>query len=457
LQLNYAITMVEIVAAVVVFMFVLLAAVLYAQQRRNRAKTLIEPAIERLLASVRRGGISDIDIARVTAEFDLTPGEARDVANRVYGHCFSVAVENPSLRRDLPSLASRLGMTTNDRQIVECPILLQKYSTEWSLASETGPPSIGALRKLISLQKDLGLNPGEIRAAIRPKPAEAYRRAYQFFLQGVAEFDEPYLGELRIALGLDHTTALHAIRQDAIKYVSNECEQAILGGCPTVADRERILQTLARFDLSKADVASIWTRLERAIYIQNLRQGNLSNIDVKIARRPGETFHFHAICKFSSKTRKQEWCTTKGDLFISNQRLLLATHEPGKSFEIRLLAIVDVEVLSSAVQMRTTAQKGTGLYTVHDNEVLESTLVGLLRNEHAPQAENLGAVRSRNIPSHVKQQVWARDRGKCVLCGMSEELHYDHDLPFSKGGSNTVENIRLLCARCNLAKRDRIE
>jgi len=65
---------------------------------------------------------------------------------------------------------------------------------------------------------------------------------------------------------------------------------------------------------------------------------------------------------------------------------------------------------------------------------------------------------TRIIPSIVKLAVWKRDGGKCVLCGVSDNLHYDHDLPYSKGGSSlTAKNIRLLCARHNLAKGSKIE
>ena len=65
---------------------------------------------------------------------------------------------------------------------------------------------------------------------------------------------------------------------------------------------------------------------------------------------------------------------------------------------------------------------------------------------------------TRIIPSIVKLEVWKRDGGKCVLCGVADNLHYDHDLPYSKGGSSlTAKNIRLLCARHNLAKSDKIE
>lgn len=63
----------------------------------------------------------------------------------------------------------------------------------------------------------------------------------------------------------------------------------------------------------------------------------------------------------------------------------------------------------------------------------------------------------RVIPTHVKIEVWKRDGGRCVVCGATDELHFDHDLPFSKGGTSmSAENVQILCARHNLEKHDRI-
>lgn len=65
---------------------------------------------------------------------------------------------------------------------------------------------------------------------------------------------------------------------------------------------------------------------------------------------------------------------------------------------------------------------------------------------------------SRIIPSAIKLEVWKRDKGKCVLCGSTNNLHFDHELPFSKGGSSLLAaNIRILCAKHNLSKSDKIE
>ena len=65
---------------------------------------------------------------------------------------------------------------------------------------------------------------------------------------------------------------------------------------------------------------------------------------------------------------------------------------------------------------------------------------------------------SRQIPSHVKVEVFKRDKGRCVTCGAQDQLHFDHDLPFSKGGTSILaENVRILCARHNLSKSANIE
>ncbi|MCE8001645.1 HNH endonuclease [Billgrantia ethanolica] len=64
--------------------------------------------------------------------------------------------------------------------------------------------------------------------------------------------------------------------------------------------------------------------------------------------------------------------------------------------------------------------------------------------------------RREAIPRAVQREVWQRDGGKCVECSSNAKLCFDHIVPFSKGGSNTVRNIQLLCERCNLSKGNRL-
>lgn len=79
-------------------------------------------------------------------------------------------------------------------------------------------------------------------------------------------------------------------------------------------------------------------------------------------------------------------------------------------------------------------------------------------SQHNTKIKELELEHNRLIPTAVKVAVYARDKGKCVKCGSTNNLHYDHIIPFSKGGSSIdPNNIQLLCAKCNLKKHDHIE
>jgi hypothetical protein len=79
-----------------------------------------------------------------------------------------------------------------------------------------------------------------------------------------------------------------------------------------------------------------------------------------------------------------------------------------------------------------------------------------------PEFEKLFSARSdiknRNINEKVRLQVFKRDNYACVICGKSPAthrgivLHIDHKLPYSKGGDNSLKNLRTLCDKCNLGR-----
>jgi hypothetical protein len=103
-----------------------------------------------------------------------------------------------------------------------------------------------------------------------------------------------------------------------------------------------------------------------------------------------------------------------------------------------------------------------GFFELVDSEIVPDARRKVFKFHLKPvEKKSLGRVvelpHTRLIPTHVKVEVWQRDGGKCVLCGRTDNLHYDHDIPFSKGGSSlTAENVRLLCAKHNLEKSDKI-
>ncbi len=85
-------------------------------------------------------------------------------------------------------------------------------------------------------------------------------------------------------------------------------------------------------------------------------------------------------------------------------------------------------------------------------------ILRLSDREEATDSTLVKMEHTRLIPSEVKREVWKRDGGKCVICGDTKNLHFDLDVPFSRGGSSlSVKNVRLLCMKHNLQKSDKIE
>ena len=63
----------------------------------------------------------------------------------------------------------------------------------------------------------------------------------------------------------------------------------------------------------------------------------------------------------------------------------------------------------------------------------------------------------RDPSDRLKVQVLMRDGNRCRICGVEcsgglHNIHFDHIIPWSKGGETTLENLQVLCSACNEAK-----
>lgn len=99
-------------------------------------------------------------------------------------------------------------------------------------------------------------------------------------------------------------------------------------------------------------------------------------------------------------------------------------------------------------------------------EALKLTLSGIAKGGRAryrteddifktrAQAMNYRAkkygVKGRVTPIQLRK-IWDDNR-VCANCGSDKNLTFDHIIPFYKQGTNTPDNIQILCSRCNMEK-----
>jgi 5-methylcytosine-specific restriction enzyme A len=63
--------------------------------------------------------------------------------------------------------------------------------------------------------------------------------------------------------------------------------------------------------------------------------------------------------------------------------------------------------------------------------------------------------RRRSLPQHLRVQVLARDRYRCLMCGRDQNevaLEVDHVVPVADGGTDELTNLATLCRPCNNGK-----
>jgi len=62
----------------------------------------------------------------------------------------------------------------------------------------------------------------------------------------------------------------------------------------------------------------------------------------------------------------------------------------------------------------------------------------------------------RKISPEVREQVYRRDKYRCVTCSSRERLTLDHIHPWSLNGPDDPENLQTMCQPCNSRKGARV-
>lgn len=60
-------------------------------------------------------------------------------------------------------------------------------------------------------------------------------------------------------------------------------------------------------------------------------------------------------------------------------------------------------------------------------------------------------------PSDIirENKILVKEENRCAYCGKKDNLHWEHIIPKSRGGPDTMDNMVLACQKCNLEKGDK--
>lgn len=56
------------------------------------------------------------------------------------------------------------------------------------------------------------------------------------------------------------------------------------------------------------------------------------------------------------------------------------------------------------------------------------------------------------IRKHMTEEVFDRDEHECRYCGSTDDLTIDHIIPLLYDGNNELDNLQILCRKCNSRK-----
>lgn len=207
-------------------------------------------------------------------------------------------------------------------------------------------------------------------------------------------------------------------------------------------------------------------RIDRALLRSDIANGVLppTIIPNGIQHGPTETFYMDVPAQYRL-VRKSGNEIVHGRVLVSDtkfrfigerSRRQLDTWGPIAGWELALGKILKVDTYPNGIDIVAMQKKGSGFYFVDDGGVTSETIQLLIKIANRQIDLQVTSRDTRRIPQEVKNAVYKRDGGRCQACHSKSYLEFDHIIPLSKGGASTVNNLQLLCRRCNMKKGPRL-
>ena len=365
-------------------------------------------------------------------------------------------------RKTLAWLAQRLEMQSADVQGLEADVARKHFSDAFQHAVTDGVIDEPDARRLGQIAQAVGMSVGEFVKAHFHSQAEAYlKSAFAECILGNALSTQAWQSLLVITqrLGLPKQELLVTVRPQAEQFVEHVLVDAKSDGILTAENDNVLTHLVELFELSPAFRDYVNSSVADLRMLRFIREGKLPvvNAPIGVSINAGEIVHFHSAAIWMQKRilkSGETWDQHTGTLTITDNRLLFSSDT--KSFGVRFGRIVAHSGGLGRIHLQR-AEKPEAVIKVSESKPLAYAILdAAIAFANQTRIAKLDETSSRFIPREVRQRVWQRYGGRCADCGANQYLEFDHIVPVAKGGSNSDENVQLLCRNCNLKKSDRI-
>jgi len=405
-------------------------------------------------------------LATVVRGLDPSPTELETAKERVYRTILARAWADENLtaaeQQTIQWVAHALELNEQKARQINLQFAKEYFAVALAQAMQDGVLEQHEELRLARIAASVGCSLPQFARAFFSNEGEAFLRG--IFMVCVADgklakTEWNYLLTMAQKFGFQREEFLQVIQPQAELFVEQVLANAKADGRLSPHEESVLCWLLGNLSVSPAFKFYVDQELGLLRTLTEIEDGRLPVLPAPraIELRAGEIVHFHApaVWQYVRMSRgKQMLEDHRGTITLTDNRLIFSS--PTKSQSLGYRKIVSHWGRGNSIRIEVEGKPSSTFFILEDAPLAYPVFSAAVAMANQTRIARTDEKPSRHIPRDVRQRVWQRYGGRCAECGANDYLEFDHIIPVARGGSNSENNIQLLCRRCNLKKSDSI-
>ncbi len=431
----------------------------------EREKRLDE-AVSRVHGELKRQ-LKEFKFSVVADKYDIEEGDRPVVAERVYQRCVERAWSDDELSdkeaKSLGWIATCLEIPVASKQQLHEDVASGVLGRVFDRAMVDGTIDSTEAAQLASIANFCGRTVPQMMKNFFSREGEMFLRSAFTQMTHDGRIDQTEwqaFCETVKNLGVDWSQLKQMIDVPARQFVEHVLADVKSDGSISKEEEDWVDWLLENCVADVRFSGYVREELRTTKLLDDISKGRLPSLpsprDVEL--KAGEIVHFVGRAIYSLTKQLASGPRTDsfdGVVVVTDNRMMFVSGE--KSFQVSHRKVMGHRSSQSSRITILSEGRGAGDYVFRDQGRLAvmiwKTAIG---RANQTIVEEKAEPTTRHIPRDVRQRVWQRYGGRCAECSADQYLEFDHIVPVAKGGSNTDNNVQLLCRKCNVTKSDKI-